>query len=480
MELLFESRSNLISNWGKLYFRQGQAELLPEPVLTGDSAADGTGVSIYGSVLKDGGCYRMWYQAWPKAWDGGDMSLVGYAESDDGLSWRKPALGLVALDGTANNLCNLGFHCPSVFIDPGAPASHRYRATGYTHEGNPHGLPGAAAAGYFAAHSADGLFWELDSPAPCWHYMDVITSIYHPARARGITSLKRMHRMAFLNRRSIWQAELRDGAWTEPRIALVPDDFDDVAARAHGYQSADYYGMGMLPAGQGMAGFLWQFRHQLPYTHGARTALFGTTDISLTFQERAGDRWLHVPGRPDFLSHAATPWTQGGIYSASSPVEVGDEQWLYVSGALRSHGWDMSAEWQSIPELVRQISGEGMMRIGVARWAKDRLFGFTADPQGGLWLDLGELDGPCELALNYTTEAGGSLRVKLASLVMLWAEDAIAGRGYEECAPLTGAALAETVAWKDGTIITPVPGRCMTAYIEMDRATLYAYELRPV
>ena len=30
----------------------------------------------------------MWYQAWPKDWDGGDVSLVAYAESDDGIAWK--------------------------------------------------------------------------------------------------------------------------------------------------------------------------------------------------------------------------------------------------------------------------------------------------------------------------------------------------------------------------------------------------------
>ena len=480
MELLFESRSNIITIWGKLFFRQEKAEVLPEPVLVGDTASDGSGVSIYGSVLRDGGMYRMWYQSWPKVFDGSDTTLVGYAESDDGLSWRKPKLGIVDLGGTDNNLCNLGMHCPSVFIDPTAPPSHRYRATGYTNDTNVYTLPGTRTVGYFAAHSADGLRWELDAPMPCWPYMDVITSIYHPGQKRGIVSFKRGHRMANIARRSIWQASLRDGVWQSPHCALVPDDFDDIAARAHGYQSADYYGMAMQPVGQGTAGFIWQFRHQLPYTGAAHGSLFGTTDMSLAFQESEGSRWLHAPGRPDFLSHDATWWTHGGIYSASSPVEVGDEHWLFICGARHSHGWTTDANWKDIPDLVQKCSDEGMMRVGVARWPKHRLFGFTSDPQGGLWLDFGEITEPCELVLNYATFPDGDIRVKLSSLVMLYAEDEIPGRGYDECMPLTGNQLAQTVAWKDGAVIHPVPGRRLTAYIEMNRATLYAYELRPL
>jgi len=50
-------------------FIQTRPTILPEPVLSGESDADGTGVSIYGSVIRDGGLFRMWYQAWPKDWD---------------------------------------------------------------------------------------------------------------------------------------------------------------------------------------------------------------------------------------------------------------------------------------------------------------------------------------------------------------------------------------------------------------------------
>ena len=45
-------------------------------------------------------------------------------------------------------------------------------------------------------------------------------------------------------------------------------------------------------------------------------------------------------------------------------------------------------------------------------WPTDRLFGFRADPEGVLALNVGLLDEPCTLALNYTTLPGGSVRVE--------------------------------------------------------------------
>jgi hypothetical protein len=131
MNVLFESRPEIVGTTGKLLTVQFKPSLLENPVMVGSSAMDQGGCSIYGTVLDDGGLYRMWYQAWPADWDGHDVALVGYAESDDGFCWRKPALDLPGVD-TEANICNLGFHSPSVFVDPSAAASHRYRATGFT------------------------------------------------------------------------------------------------------------------------------------------------------------------------------------------------------------------------------------------------------------------------------------------------------------------------------------------------------------
>src|SRR5436190_10816579 len=51
--------------------------------------------TIYGSVIRDGEKYRCWYKS---------GLGVGYAESDDGIRWTKPALDLVLIDGQKTNL----------------------------------------------------------------------------------------------------------------------------------------------------------------------------------------------------------------------------------------------------------------------------------------------------------------------------------------------------------------------------------------
>lgn len=72
-------------------------------------AAGGSPCGHYMSVLLDGGCYRAYYrQIDPRytgdQYDGHPGEITCLAESDDGINWRFPALGLFEADGThANN-----------------------------------------------------------------------------------------------------------------------------------------------------------------------------------------------------------------------------------------------------------------------------------------------------------------------------------------------------------------------------------------
>jgi hypothetical protein len=476
MELFFESRTNLTGasgfhgTFGKLNFFQRPPTLHPEPVLSPDSFVDGAGTSIYGTVLRDGGIYRMWYQAWPRDWNGQNCDLIGYAESNDGISWRKPRLGLVDYQGRDNNLVDLSGHPPSVFIDPEAPATHRYRATMCTGGGHQGARAHLKGYGYYTAHSADGLSWEYDQHEPQWRSADVITSLYHPGQRRAIVALRYMPRCNGFPRRAIWNAELRNGQWSPAQAALIPDEFDDVAAVARGFGSGDYYGMGMMPAGSGTVGFLWQFRHALPRCTPWGYGVFGVVDVSLAYQSGRGDRWLHVPGRPEFLHHCQPAWGQGGIYTASCPVEVGDEQWLYFAAAARTHGWYMDEKFKINEPLKQELIDGGMCRIGFARWPKWRLFGFRSDPQGGLDLNVGRLPDDIELRLNYCCQKGGSVRAEILKHEGYALSDAVA---------LTGDELAGTIAWRGGSRIPASPEADRLVRLHLDRAEIYAYEVRP-
>ncbi|MEZ5276749.1 MAG: hypothetical protein R3F07_10255 [Opitutaceae bacterium] len=474
MELLFESRVCLGGITGKVLAVQGKPELHEEPVLVGDTEVDGSGASIYGSVLWADGRFRMWYQAWPSRWTGKDAAQVAYAESEDGVEWRKPDLAAGRPDRPGGNLTNLSFHSPSVFIDPCGAATHRYRATGFARPGHAGACEAIRSQGYYTAHSADGLDWELDTASPVWPGADVITSFYHPGRSEGLVALKQIARYRGIPRRSIWNAGLRDGVWTRESRALVPDDFDDVAAISRGFAGGDYYGMGMQAAANSVVGFLWQFRHTLPRTAtvGYEAGIFGSVGVSLAFQERAGDCWQHAPARMDFIPHDALSWAEGGFYTSSCPVEYGEEHRLYLCGARHTHGWYLDSSWGRRERWTRELMDEGLARITYASWPRWRLFGFRADPEGSLELRLEGLERPCRLVLNYECDPTGSVRVAVSG------DEA---RSKERAVALTGSSLDAVVAWEGGDLLGPVPesGR-MTLQLHLERATVWAFELRPV
>ena len=118
----------------------------PQPreiVLVHDAPWEGSG-SGYHSVFQDGNLYRMYYKAYHLDVSSGKLrsdahpGFCCYAESDDGIRWRKPELNLVEFRGSkANNVVlatgplgrvNLDAAHPAIFKDdnPAAPDDARY------------------------------------------------------------------------------------------------------------------------------------------------------------------------------------------------------------------------------------------------------------------------------------------------------------------------------------------------------------------
>lgn len=477
MELLFDTNPAIRLTDGFLRTVQNTPQVHPEPVIRPDTPADGYAVSAYGTVLREGGRFRSWYQAMPAHWDAKeDVSYVAYAESEDGIHWTKPELGLTDIGIGGNNICDLNLHSPSLFVDPTAPPEARYRATGFLRPEHHATASGNCGEGYYSATSADGLHWNLEEKQ-LWRGAigDVITSIYHPYQKRGITALKETVRLNGIKRRSIDTAEYNDGLFSERHAALYPDEFDDICAATRGFRSADYYGMGMMAAGRGTVGFLWKFWHEPPYSglygDGFRNfGVFGPADISLVYQSEPGAKWFHLPGRPDFISRTRQTWSHGWVYSSSTAVEVGDEQRLYYSCRPYFHAYELDEKWQMQPEFRERVRNGTPSGITFASWPKWRLFGYESPRDGSLTLDLGVHSEPFEVLVNYTSSFGGSVRAETSHQETL---------SLETTVPLTGESLAAPLTWKSGTRIVPNGDKPIHLTVHLTNATLWAYEIRP-
>lgn len=183
-----------------------------------------------------------------------------------------------------------------------------------------------------------------------------------------------------------------------------------------------------------------------------------------------------MPGRPDFINHADVPWGGGGVYTASYPVEVGDEQRLYFSATRRSHAWYLNRDNSLNQGNLQTLIDEGNGRIGFASWPKWRLFGLRSDPVGTVPFYI-RLDAPCEIRLNYECEPGGSVRAELPPIAP--GQPAPERRSLDDSVALTGDSFAAPLAWRDGTSIQPGEDGLTKVTLHLDRATIYAFDVVP-
>jgi hypothetical protein len=127
---------------------------------------DAWAVQFYGSIIREGGKFRLWYVAVDDDTEN-KMTYArwraAYAESDDGVHWTKPNLGLVEFRGNKNNNliltdpAPLGFVNLKVLADPDEPnPARRYKISTHAYF---HHKTRLGTLAPFA--SADGLHWKL-------------------------------------------------------------------------------------------------------------------------------------------------------------------------------------------------------------------------------------------------------------------------------------------------------------------------------
>ena len=112
----------------------------------------------YLTTFADAGRIRGWYRADPAVNDSDHNSVTCYAESDDGIHWTKPEVGLIEIAGTKTN--NV------VWTDPGLNLAP-FR------DDNPQALPDERYKAFlriekilYALASPDGLDWKLMREEP--------------------------------------------------------------------------------------------------------------------------------------------------------------------------------------------------------------------------------------------------------------------------------------------------------------------------
>ena len=458
----------------------------PEPqeiALLHDEPWEGSG-SGYHSVFQDGDRYRMYYKSWqltvtPDKLNTGEHPLYCcYAESDDGIRWRKPSLGLFEFQGSKENnivmaggkegLVNVDPGHPAVFKDdnPAAPASARYKAI--VRSSGPHGL--------LALQSPDGIHWSLMSDAP------VITdgafdsqnlAFWDAARGEyraywriftGGTTNKQNWKPAGV--RAIRTATSRDFLhWSKPAdVAYVDSPEEELYTnQVKPYHRAPhiligfptrYLDRGWSPSMKALPELehrQWRARANGRYGTAITEGLFMAGRDGVTFK-----RWNEAFLRPG-VERSGT-WNYGQQYigwhlveTRSAPEGAPNELSLYATESY----------WTGKSSALRRYT----LRM-------DGFVSVNAPMKGGELVTKPVRFQGNALQLNFSSSAAGDVCVEI--------QDAqgkpIPGYSLDDCLPLFGDSPDRRVEWKSGTDVSALAGQVVRLRFVLRDADLFAFQ----
>ena len=388
--------------------------------------------------------FRMWYVA---GYEGaGNRWSYGYAESNDGLQWHLPELGLVDIDGSkANNVVRPAAYC-IFLVDRGPEFQDLTRRYALLYTGG---------ASFSATYSPDGLYWSDDPNNPlyqddegrmedklagCWDPLRqcyLLTTGYSGRPEDGFRGKPPFHRDG--HRRLVGQMTSKDLVdWTPFRPIVVADP------EQPGF--CEFYGMKPTVRGTLYLGFLRVLRDDLPATVDGPVHGIGWTELCTS---RDGEHWTRQPGVFIDRNHAPQSWDHAMAW-VGDHIAVGDREFIYYGGYSRGHK-------------------VGRRQLGVATLRRDGFVSRDAGPEGGtLRTPLFRWDS-AQITVN--AEVEGALRVRLLTESGL----PISGFFFAECQALRGDSLAHTVRWKGD--LRALKGRLVHLEFALRDARLYGFSL---
>lgn len=417
------------------------------PVMVAEMPWEGAGGVNWGSVLRGtDGKFKFFYCTdFPGAQEGAiliDNSMQGknhcvvcYAESDDGLTWRRPALNLYFQDKFPGN--NIIFAWASYYNDASTviedlhdpDPARRYKMSLFHNDTKDQDLTGVCL---FV--SPDGLHWTftgtvLPSQDASAIWQDRRTGHYYAYlkdRLAGNRSRMLMHSADFKN-------------WSEPQWIFTPDHGDHIGTNFYNQSSFVLCGrtLGFLN--------LYDLTTQ-------------TTWIELI---ESGDNlnWRRMPSRPHILS-AGAPGTydSGGAYvGLAEPILVGDEyRYYYYASADRHDEATVGGNLQQRPSLA------------YATFKKDRLVGQQTE-HDGFFVTLPMKCPGGRLFLNFTCTGPVTVSIKRPG----YGDDYVRFK-QADSVPVTGDQQHAEITWKTGARLDELKGKYIRLKVAGKNAVFYS------
>lgn len=481
----------------RVTLRYPRAEKVPITGLEGGSTGewDAAGTTSFGSVIIEGGLFRMWYYGIRVPNHYGeqlDLPLVCYAESDDGIHWRKPDLKITGQNRfPGNNLLSLpGAITGVVRTLPGADS--KYLASTFVYPipaepdvqdvpGNPDPLHGGHGTHIWA--SDDGLHWRHVTKAVQHNDNSCLFTDFENNRYLLYNKVMGMHGLTL---RRMWIGlESRDGKHWEGyegigrwRETFVCDDYDDLRAQQHGFLHAEMYCVGVYRAGGVLVSVETIFDVSPPLRDIFAANPSGLCHTRLGYSHD-GYKWRYPKGRPTWLERGAPGELDAGwIMPAATLVEHGDDLLFYYGGSRFDHDWNMNPDFSLRTDIPLEQHRD-QSRVMMARIKRDRFASLAAVSKGCFDVDIGYRPGE-QLFVNVQAK-GGSVRVALAEkwgpgVGEIRKHDALPGFSFDDCVPITGDHVHAPVHFKNAKLASIPRDLPLTLRFELNRAEIFAYE----
>lgn len=322
-------------------------------------APDSWAVQFYGSIIEIDGKYCMWYVA--AGDDRRDKTVprsspwrVAYAESVDGISWTKPALGLVENGGNSrNNLVRfdnapLGILNVKVLYEPDAEPSQRYKMG--AHVWFSKGTKGARFGTLALYVSADGLNWKslnnakpaeaelarADLVVPWTHYEPVgglykWDGLYYTSGQNAYAAANPYHGRVV---RSFVSGDFRN--WSQASaVGFVRGSQHTLLGPGRSRDGEQTHeGISVWNRGNVLLGVSGVWHGAMEWKGVTIDLGFVISNDGVSFREPAHE-WTFIKRGPD------KAWDQGGLLQAQGFENIGDRTFIYY-GAWDPRGWEGS------------------------------------------------------------------------------------------------------------------------------------------
>ena len=494
---LLEQSDGVTRRWHK------PQRIASEPVLKADQPWEATPYLTYSTynVLQDpaDGLVKCWYEDLgpmlpyqPHPW----KNRMLYAVSKDGLTFDKPALGKVRVDGRPTNIfagyvegatpgsenlwANVGVHSPGVVIDPYS-TDERYRMlfSRATQDGR-HQIE--------CAHSADGITWTPYEQRPRFgngsNLSDVSTITFDPVTRLFLqyTRHDRMnnagppeiwpgvpsgpggcfqsyypHRPDLMNKRRVFRTVSADFLnWADLTLLSTPDDECDNLDVGH-------YGVGQFQIGTMYFGTL-----------GILHYVDNEMDVRLIYS-RDGLNWRATDNGRSFLApRGGACWDRHMVSIVSPPIRFGDQWYFYHGGSWSHHDfWWAGEQHLDHPEAADPASNV-RFGIGVAALRFEGIASLDAvHPRRGRIVTRPITTDGKSLAINARCRNGGQIRVAMADAN----GTILPGRSFDDCIPFHGDEVRHLVRWTSGAVPDPSAstGRYRKLMIQLDEAEVFGF-----